>query len=302
MRGVFLLLVVTVAGVLSVPTDRHTVKKRASNLPIIPGDEDANSLGMLKYKKWRLEPVEVKQIESYKHDKPKQNKRMPSLPSQHTFSEMSSAQSSYSNLNGNIATTNEQRHKANEDGQLLDSFHHSGAGQAYKGKPAHTQELTELKVPSMGLNDRVLERDGQMVQEQENAQESEEERVLQVSSVLAGYIRQTGDEAGVAEYIKQMLTRGQMREDEALMYLNTIQALLSRDKLLTREKEEEEEVERENEAQLMLNFSDYLDRKFENGEMPQPVYKELKDRLMESVLEKAETDPQFLAIPQEPFY
>jgi len=177
---------------------------------------------------------------------------------------------------------------------------YSGGGRASDNRCS--LKKAELKVPSMGLNDRVLERDGQMVQEQENAQESEEERVLQVSSVLAGYIRQTGDEAGVAEYIKQMLTRGQMREDEALMYLNTIQALLSRDKLLTREKEEEEEVERENEAQLMLNFSDYLDRKFENGEMPQPVYKELKDRLMESVLEKAETDPQFLAIPQEPFY
>jgi len=323
----FLTATLAVACVVSSPaSDRHSVSKRVSNLPIISGDDDANSLGMLKYKKWRLEPVEVKQVESYENgvkaalppNKRKSPIQQQQQQQQHTFTSQSSSRSSYSNINGNVDTANEQKHTANQDGQLLDRIYHSGAGQAYLGKPRHTQELTELRVPSLGLDQRVLERDGQRIgggeQQQDdrarpglirsndkvfvkkNNKRPDSASILQVSSMLATYIQQTGDQEGVADYIKQMIDRGQLREEEALKYLNTIQEVLAR------EQEEEEEQEREQVAQQILNFSDYVDRKYANGEMSPPVYKDIKDRLMETVMERAETDPKFLASPLDQGY
>jgi len=289
------------------PTDIHTVKKRVGNLPVIPGDDDARSLGLLKQKKWRLEPVEVKQVEAYKQKKevndPEPIKRY--FAPEKTVSKFESSESQYSNVNGNVHLHTDQRGQANENGRLVGSFHRSGSGAAAPGKKPHTQELSEIDLPDLNVHEKMMEKDGQMfdlTQEDpvnmEKRMELDEELVLQVAAVLAGYIEQTGDEAGVAEYIQQMILKGEMKESEALVYLNTIKELLYNDEQIERERESAAaEAERESEAEVMLNFSDYLDRKYESGEMTRSVYRELKDKLMETVLEKAEEDPKFLANP-----
>jgi len=308
--GVALIIVSVVAGN---PTDLHTVKKRVGNLPVIPGDDDANSLGLLKYKKWRV---------NQNQDKPQQDKRF--YAPQQTVSQFHSSDSTYSNINGNVHKQQEERGQANENGHLVGSFHRSGSEEAHPGQEPHTQELSEFDVPGMNIHEKMLEQDGQLFDlnrgekdgqlfdlnqqgegEPANLQKREdidEELVLQVASVLAGYIQQTGDEEGVAQYINQMIIKGEMKSSEALVYLNTIKELLAREDEIERENETEEEAERETEAELMLSFSDYLDRKYETGQMSRSVYRELKDKLMESVLEKAEVDPKFLANPDNSIF
>jgi len=318
MKGVQLVSVsLLVSCVLGSPADLHTVKKRVGNLPVIAGDDDANSLALLKYKKWRLQPVQVKQVESYEnkpdkeakdvendndsntksghHTEKKRGSPMQTLTKVHTSSK------DFSNVNGNILTSEEQRKQAAENGHLIESLHHTGKMQALNGQEPKEQEMIETDVPSLGIHEKLFSQDGRVVDLSDNSIEKrgdlDPDLVMQMADVLAGYIEQTGDEAGVAEYIQQMIVKGEMDESEALLYLDTIKQVLARDEELEREREIEEETEREREAQLMLNFSDYLDRKYESGEMPRTIYKQLKDKLMESVLEKAELDPKFLVNP-----
>merc|ERR1719336_1679399 len=122
LTGLFLLTLSALSSVSGSPTRSLSVRKRANNLPLIPGDNDVESLNLLKkYKKWRLEPVEVKQIEAFpkpeeKHETAASMKKRLHENGPQTFSKIQSSLSSYSNVNGNVDTNSEQLKKVKENG------------------------------------------------------------------------------------------------------------------------------------------------------------------------------------------
>merc|ERR1711915_21614 len=88
---------------------------------------------------------------------------------------------------------------------------------------------------------------------------------------------------------------GKMSEDEVMVYIEIIKLILSNQEEEQEEyRESREEKEREELAERILNLSDELDAEVESGGISNSVYRDLKDKLMESVLEHAEEDPNFL--------
>jgi len=354
--------------------DRISVKKRASNLPVISGDEDVESLKMLKQKRWPKQEVIVKQIEAFgpdhpyrkqlDHQQPQQQPDKGVAPGVQSFSEQHSSASQYSNINGNVLSRSDQQHKASENGNLMAAYHNAKVEEANMGQMPTHQEFTELDIPNENIHKKILNKNGNTFQfnqandnaaqynpanlspaqfnaanqepaplfgaansvrahefapsndleslynymplANENALQFEaanklqkrtqvEEDKVSTAEELTRYILSTGDEEGVANYFQQLILEGQMDEYEALDYLNLIKSMLSAEK--ESELELEKEEEREREAQLILDFSDYLDSKFQNGEIPAHLYRGLKGKLMESVIDRAAADPQFLAEP-----
>ncbi|XP_023346918.1 uncharacterized protein LOC111715782 [Eurytemora carolleeae] len=299
-------------AVRGTPTDLHIVRKRVSNLPVIPGDEDAQALGLMKHKRWRLEPIKVEQVESYskkKDDKEEENTKPVAKRSKlplHNFAKLESSKSEYSNINGRIHTQEENNAKVSENGKILSSFRHYGLGSAEPGQKPHVQAVNELDIPALNLHKKVLENDGE-VQQDVHVGQQDEDNILQVAEDLAEYVRVTGDEVGVVSFFMELVENEKMPEAEGLMYLELINSLLVQHPGNKRDEDKEkrfseEEKAREEEAELILNFSDFIDGKFQAGELSPKVYKQLKDKLMESVLEKAEQDPNFLFDPEEPSF
>jgi len=311
LTGLFL-LTLSALSVSGSPTRSLSVRKRANNLPLIPGDSDVESLNLLKkYKKWRLEPVEVKQIEAFPKPEEKHETAAASMKKRlhengaQTFSKVQSSLSSYSNVNGNVDTNSEQLKKVKENGHLLEAFHRQGAEQKHRGQPHHSQNLVEYNLPREQVHERVMERDGEVYQlpVEHHAKRTEteaDEMLMRVTNELAAYIQDTGDEAGVMEYVAQMVKDGKISEGEGLMYMEIIKmipGMIYNNRLGEPDREYREDKEREALAQKILSLSDYLDEEYEAGTISRTVYRELKDKLMESVLEKAEADPRFLSAP-----
>jgi len=155
-------------------------------------------------------------------------------------------------------------------------------------------EMEAMLMPSANQNGVQFESPADLAQKRSQ----DDEDKVRTAEELSKYILQTGDEEGVANYFQQLIVEGQMDEYEALDYLNLIKSMLTIEK--DSEFELEREEEREREAQLILDFSDYLDLKYQNGEIPSHLYRGLKGKLMESVIEHAAADPQFLAAEQQP--
>lgn len=299
------------------PTDLHIVRKRVSNLPVIPGDEDAQALGLMKHKRWRLEPIKVEQVESYIKEKEEKEEteentkpvsKRSKLPL-HNFAKIQASQAEYSNINGRINAHEENNAKVSENGKILSSFRHYGLGSAEPGQKPHVQAVNELDIPALNLHKKVLENDGELypVQQDVHVGQQDEDNILQVAEDLAEYVRVTGDEVGVVSFFMELVENDKMPEAEGLMYLELVNSILAQHPGNKRNEDKEkrfseEEKAREEEAELILNFSDFIDGKFQAGELSPKGYKQLKDKLMESVLEKAEQDPNFLFDPEEPSF
>jgi len=312
MNGIVVLSVaLIVASVSGSPAVLKSVKKRANNLPLIPGDGNVESLNLLKTKKWRLQPVAVKQVESYgPHGEKTKVEEKSSKRAVHggpqTFSRHESSSSSFSNINGDIKSSSRQAEKVHENGELLKSIERMGQQYQQPGQQPHSQELTDVEIPQYNIHERVMNKDGQLYPlpqqqqqqlHQKRAQdgEEEEEMLVRIATDLAEYIEKTGDETGVVNFISALMQEGKMNEEEGLLYLELIKEIIDQQEQVNRENAEE--AEREIEAQRILSFSDYLDSEYQAGSLSRAAYTDLKDRLMESVLEKAEEDPEFLANP-----
>jgi hypothetical protein len=154
--------------------DRISVKKRASNLPVISGDEDVESLKMLKQKRWPKQEVIVKQIEAtrwvakaYSNKEKKKDKIDPDnrvAPGVQSFSEHHSSASQYSNINGNVLSRSDQQHKASENGNLMAAYHNAKVEEANMGQMPTHQEFTELDIPNENIHKKILNKNGNTFQ------------------------------------------------------------------------------------------------------------------------------------------
>jgi len=243
---------------------------------------------------------------------------MKSISSHHSSSHQ------YSNINGDVVSNSDQKDQVAEDGDLVAAYHQANLRQAPRGQQPNIQELREVDLPEENIHKKVLNQNGKTfnldassnqiyrnpsqleamkrnsaAQSQQYTYENqfpEQNDKLVTAEELSRYIVETGDEQGVADYFQQLIMDGQIGEYEALDYLNLIKSILSAQNESVLETEREQERERE--AQMILDFSDYLDAKYQNGEIPSHLYRGLKGKLMESVIERAAADPQFLAEPQ----
>jgi len=296
-------------------------------LPLIGGDEEVASLEMLKHlpqNKKMLEGLDhpyTKHLEQ-KRQQSAQTKRQ--YPGMKSISSHHSSSHQYSNINGDVVSNSDQKDQVAEDGALVAAYHQANLRQAPRGKQPNIQELREVDLPEENIHKKVLNQNGKTfnldtsnqisrnpsqletvkrnsAQQQQFGFENqfsnpEQNDKLVTAEELSRYIVETGDEQGVADYFQQLIMDGQLGEYEALDYLNLIKSILSAQNESVLETEREQERERE--AQMILDFSDYLDAKYQNGEIPSHLYRGLKGKLMESVIERAAADPQFLAEPQ----
>jgi len=138
---------------------------------------------------------------------------------------------------------------------------------------------------------------------------------------LAGYVLETGDQASVVQFLEKMIQQGEISEEEALVYVETIKSYLEeaekmaaegsndeeekiREILLERKLEEsamQQKLEEEEEAKAefmrslinaeqtenesILKINQFLESALKEGKISRSLYNHLKKGLIESVVE-----------------
>jgi len=273
-----------VSAVVLIQGAPHTVQKRVGNLPIIPGDEDVSSLSALKnnhQQKWD-----------------KLEKRKPLMPPRETSHQFSrSSQSVYSNVLGNKHQFNDQKEKIVHNGELMGLLHKTKLGEALEGQKPHENDLTEISIPRLGINNKIVNHDGVQTAvktkrnggQRVHVPEGFASKAQYTPDDLAQYILDTGDQAGVVQLLQNLIQTRKISEEEALMYVDSIKGQMEKEEKAVLEEEQELEEEQQQEEgqetnKMVMRINDYLDRQMEEGKISEKLYSNLKDTLMESLI------------------
>jgi len=295
------LLVVFIAGVHSAPASKESVLGTQTH-----GNHEVSSLTALKpkSKRWHLDPVSVTKIEK----KP------------HTVSEVKESHSVFSNLNGKKHGFKQDHEQVNKNGKLVSNIFHQQRQDSDKEERPHVEELTEVDIPELNIHEKIVNNDG--VQEEVKPKRNKVHSSLPAHSAaeLAGYVLETGDQASVVQFLERMIQEGEISEEEALVYVETIKSYLEeaekmvepsddeeekiREILLERKLEEsaiQQKMEEEEEAKAefmrslinaersenesILKINQFLESGLKEGKISRSLYNHLKKGLIESVVE-----------------
>jgi len=259
------LLVTTAVLIHAAP---HKVQKRVANLPLIPGDENVSSLAALK--------AAHKAATHWS----KLEKRKPTRETSQQVSK--SSHSVYSNVDGNKHHFQDQKEKVIHNGELLSLLHKTKEGNAIEGQKPHEKDLTEISIPRLGINNKIISKDGVQV-EVKNKRNGGGSQARYTPDDLAQYILDTGDQASVVQFLQDLIQNGKISEEEALMYVDSIKGRMEEEEKVAME-EQQELDDNQDTNKMVMKINDYLDRQMQEGQIPEKLYSNLKDTLMESLL------------------
>jgi len=306
----YLSLLVVVVGINCAPSG--SMKESPINSKA-HGNAEVSSLTALKprTKRWHLDPVSVTKI-----SKKDQDAREP-----HSVSEVQESHSVFSNLNGNRHGFKQQHEQVNKNGKLISKIFHQQRNDADQGAKPHVEELTEVDIPELDIHDKIINNDG--LEREVKTKRNGARAALPAHSAaeLAGYVLETGDQASVVQFLEKMIQQGEISEEEALVYVETIKSYLEeaekmaaegsndeeekiREILLERKLEEsamQQKLEEEEEAKAefmrslinaeqtenesILKINQFLESALKEGKISRSLYNHLKKGLIESVVE-----------------
>jgi len=223
-------------------------------------------------------------------------------------------------IGGHHHVSEKSRGEVSKNGNIVGSISRSLDSRASPGERPHTSSLTELEVPSLGIHQRVLNKD----EEQEKITADPE-----TAAELAAYVLETGDQASVVQFLQLLLQEGKLNEEQALLYVDTIKKDIAEMEREEREEKEEREQregarddldrvrklveaeerakeersvmekvkslremsggmekEDEDEHDLILRINEYLEDSLKEGKISKNLYNHLKEALIESVVER----------------
>jgi len=231
-----------VIGGLSASPD-HSIVKKSGRVAAGPGGPP--------YPLWHLEPLYVKKLPSKTEEK------------RETSSEVQETHSVLTDLNGERNALQQQIEKVSKNGKLLSKVYQQEKESAKSGQKPHFQKLTKIDIPELDIHQQFVDED----EEEETVRANHVKRNAGLGAVrmpsaedLAEYILTTGDQSSVVDLIEGVVNNGKMSEEQALVYVETIKAMLDsaekeeneiREILLER-KLEEEEAEREEALRNLL--------------------------------------------------
>jgi len=297
------LLVVFIAGTHCAPASKGKETPISSQAH---GNPEVSSLTALKprSKRWHLDPVSVTKIEK----KP------------HSVSEVKESHSVFSNMNGNRHGFKQDHQQVSKNGKLVSKIFHQQRQDADKeGKP-HVEELTEVDIPELDIHEKIVNNDGVERDVQTKRNNMRSSLPAHSAAELAGYVLETGDQASVVQFLERMIQEGEITEEEALVYVETIKSYLDeaekmaepsddeeekiREILLERKLEEsalQQKMEEEEEAKAefmrslinaersenesILKINQFLEAGLKEGKISRSLYNHLKKGLIESVVE-----------------
>merc|ERR1712106_283732 len=294
----YLGLLVVVVGINCAPSS--SMKESPINAKA-HGNAEVSSLTALKprTKRWHLDPVSVTKI-----SKKDQDAREP-----HSVSEVQESHSVFSNLNGNRHGFKQEHEQVNKNGKLISKIFHQQRNDADQGAKPHVEELTEVDIPELDIHDKIINNDG--LEREVKTKRNGARAALPAHSAaeLAGYVLETGDQASVVQFLEKMIQQGEISEEEALVYVETIKSYLEeaekiREILLERKLEEsamQQKLEEEEEAKAefmrslinaeqtendsILKINQFLESALKEGKISRSLYNHLKKGLIESVVE-----------------
>jgi len=199
----------------------HNVVKKSGNVP---------AAGYPPYPLWHLEPLYVKKLPAKSEEK----REAPVVYS----SQVEESHSVFTDHNGERNSLQQQIQKVSKNGKLLSQGYEQERENSKPGLKPHSQKLTKIDIPELGIHQKYFE-DDELESARKNHVKRNGEAAVGVrmpsAEDLAGYILTTGDQASVVDLIEGVVNNGKMSEEQALVYVETIKAMLD-----TAEKEEEE--------------------------------------------------------------
>jgi len=213
-----IVLSVLTVGALSAPSaGGHNVVKKSGNVPP-------------KFPLWHLEPLYVKKI-------PASNQEKRSVDS-NSVSQVHQSHSVFTNVNGDQKSLSQQMEEVSKNGELLSKISQEEKGNAKAGHKPHVEKLTKVDIPQLNLHEQFMEHGGQ--EARPNFVKRNVGLRLPSAEEMARYILTTGDQQTVVQLIEAMVEAEELSEEQALLYVETVKAILD-----TAEKELEEESLRE---------------------------------------------------------
>jgi len=200
----------------------HNVVKKSGNV---------GAAGAPPYPLWHLEPLYVKKL-------PAKSEEKREAASPVSRSEMEESHSVFTDINGERNSLQQQIQKVTKNGKLLSQVYEKEKENSKAGLKPRFQKLTKIDIPDLDIHQQYFDND-----EIEAARANHVKRNaggpvgLRMPSAeeLAEYILSTGDQASVVDLIEGVVDNGKMSEEQALVYVETIKAMLD-----TAEKEEDE--------------------------------------------------------------
>jgi len=234
-----IILSVLTVGALSAPGG-HNVVKKSGNVPA-------------KFPMWHLEPLYIKKI-------PASNQEKRSVDS-NSVSQVHQSHSVFTNVNGNQNSLTQQMEEVSKNGDLVSKVSQEEKGRAKAGHKPQVEKVTKVDIPQLNIHEQFMNHGGQEVRN--NFVKRNVGLRLPSAEEMAKYILSTGDQQTVVQLIETMVEAGELSEEQALLYVETVKAILD-----TAEKELEEESLRE-----ML-----LERKLEEAAMEERMEEEEAER------------------------
>jgi len=185
---------------------------------------------------WHLEPLYVKALPAKTEEK-----RETAGESQ---SQLEESHSVLTDIDGQRNAVQQKIQKVSKNGKLISKvFQQGNANAGGVGEAPHFQKLTQIDLPELDIHQQFFD-DGEEAgatgarvnHVKRNAGGSAPVR-LPSPEEIAEYILLTGDQASVVNLIEGLVNNGKMSEEQALVYVETIKAMLE-----SVEKEEEDEI------------------------------------------------------------
>lgn len=240
------------AGSLSA-SGEHNIVKKSGKIAAAPQGPP--------YPLWHLEPLYVKKLPAKTEEKRE--------ASPLSRSQVQGTHSVITDVNGQRNSLQQQIQKVSKNGKLLSKVYQQEKANSKTGHKPHFQKLTKIDIPELDLHQQFFD---DSEEDEEAARTNHVKRNqgglggvrMPSPEDLAEYILATGDQGSVVDLIEGVVNNGKMSEEQALVYVETIKAMLDsaekeeteiREMLLERKLEEaaaQEEAEREEALRNLL--------------------------------------------------
>lgn len=194
------------------------------------------------YPLWHLEPLYVRKLPATNPQKRSTSEEEPE-PEPESVSHVQESHSVFSNLNGNKQGFAKQIEKVSKNGQLVSSLTQEEKEEAKTGQKPRHHKMAKLDIPELDIHQQFEDNDNDEEEDQDvrvNFVKRNAGLEMPSAEDMAEYILSTGDQQTVAQLIEAMVDGGEMSEEQALVIVETVKALLD-----GAEQELEEEAMRE---------------------------------------------------------
>jgi len=231
MLNIFLLSCL-IASTLSAPG--HSIVKKSGNVPARSGEDVRGP----PYPLWHLEPLYVRKLPTSNPEKRSVSEEPELEPEDRSVSHVQESHSVFSNLNGNKQGFSKQIEQVSKNGQLVSSMSQEEKEDAKPGQKPRHHKMTKLDIPELNIHQQMEDNGEDDVRT--NYVKRNAGLQMPTAEDMAEYILSTGDQQTVAQLIEAMVEGGEMSEEQALVIVETVKALLE-----GAEQELEEEAMRE---------------------------------------------------------